>query len=82
VLATLFTWLVSASDLQWHTLDYGTYREAHAIPLHVSAAANALLSYGVGESRIGVEYLKNDPILFVEDVEQPSSVRRYDLIIW
>lgn len=82
VLAALFTWLVSASDLQWHTLDYGAYRQAHGVPAHVSAAANALLSYGVAESRIGVEYLKNDPILFVEDEDQLSGVRRYDLIIW
>jgi hypothetical protein len=82
VLATLFGWLVSACDLQWLRLDYTTYRSLHVIPPHVSAAANALLSCSVSEKQIGVEYLKSDPILFVEDAEQLPGVRRYDLIVW
>jgi hypothetical protein len=82
VLSTLFGWLVSASDLQWLRLDYATYRSLHAIPPHVSAAANALLSCSVSEKQIGVEYLKSDPILFVEDAEQLPGFRRYDLIVW
>ena len=48
----------------------------------MSAAADELLRCGVPEEQIGVEYLKNDPILFVEDAEQRSGVKRYDLIIW
>jgi hypothetical protein len=82
VLATLFAWLVNASDLHWLTIDYSTYRSMHEVPPHVSAAATALLSSGVSPRHIGVEYLKNDPILFVQDSEQGSVVRRYDLIIW
>jgi hypothetical protein len=82
VLAALFSWLVNASDLQWLTIGYSTYRSLHEVPPHVSSAADALLSYGVTPQRIGIEYLKNDPILFVEDAEQLSGVRRYDLIIW
>ncbi|HEY1760481.1 MAG TPA: hypothetical protein VGG72_34220 [Bryobacteraceae bacterium] len=88
VLATLFGWLVNAADLQWTTLGYGIYRSLHAVPPHVSAAANALMRCGVSESQIGVEYLKNDPILFVKDpgfvkdAGQTSGVRRYDLIVW
>jgi hypothetical protein len=50
----------------------------YEVPPHVSAAADALLSSGVSPREIGVEYLKNDPILYVEDL----GVRRYDLIIW
>ena len=34
LLATLFGWLVNASDLQWHTIDYSTYRSMHAVPPH------------------------------------------------
>jgi hypothetical protein len=82
VLATLFGLLVNASDLRWLTSDYSTYRSLHAVPAHVSAAANALQCCGVSQERIRVEYLKNDPILFVEDAEQHPSVKRYDLIIW
>jgi hypothetical protein len=82
VLATLFAWLVVAYDLQWLTIDYRTYRSLHVVPPHVSAAANALLCYGVSPSRIGVEYLKNDPILFVEDAEQRPGIQRHDLVIW
>jgi hypothetical protein len=65
VLAALFSWLVNASDLQWLTIGYSSYRSLHAVPPHVSAAADALLSYGVSPERIGVEYLKSDPILVV-----------------
>jgi len=82
MLAALFSWLVNASDLQWLTIGYSAYRSLHQVPPHVSAAANALLSYGVSPERIGVEYLKNDPILFVDDAEQRPCVKRYDLIIW
>lgn len=89
LLATLFGWLVYVSDLQWSTIGYSAYRSMHTVPLHVSAAANALLSGGVSESQIGVEYLKSDPILFVEDDErfledaaQRPGVKRYNLIIW
>jgi hypothetical protein len=82
VLGTLFGWLVSASDLQWLTIDFTTYRSLHTVPPHVSAAADALLRCGVSERRIGVEYLQSDPILFVEDAEQHPGVKRYDLIIW
>jgi len=82
VLATLFAWLVIAHDLQWLTVDYSTYRSLHVVPPHVSAAANALLDCGVSPSRIGIEYLKDDPILFVEDAEQRACIKRHDLIIW
>ena len=82
VLATLFGWLVGVSDLQWCTIDYSTYRSVHGVPLHVSAAADALLCRGVAQSRIGIEYLKKDPILFVEDAEPGPGVKRYNLIIW
>jgi hypothetical protein len=82
VLAALFGWLVSASELQWHAIDYRAYRSVYAVPPRVSAAADALLCCGVSEGRIGVEYLKNDPILFVEDAEQLPGVKRYDLMIW
>ncbi len=82
LLATLFAWLVNASELLWQTAGYSTYRSLYAIPPHVEAAADALLSCGVSERHIGVEYLKNDPILYVQDAEQGLGVRRYDLIIW
>lgn len=80
VLATLFGWLV-AIDLQWLRMGYSFFQDVNVVPGHVSAAANALLSCGVSEERIGVEYLKSDPILFVEDAEQ-HPIKRYDLIIW
>ena len=82
LLATLFSWLVSATDLQWLTVSYSTYQKMHAVPGHVSATVSALLSSGVSQEQIGVEYLKSDPILFVEDTEQHAGARRYDLIIW
>jgi hypothetical protein len=82
LLATLFGWLVNTSDLQWLSIDYSAYENVHAVPLRVSAAMNALLYCGVPMGRIGVEYLKNDPILFVEDTEEGHGVKRYDLIIW
>lgn len=81
VLVALFTWLLSAYDLQWVTTGYRGFRALQAVPAHVSAAVDALVSRGVSEKRIGVEYLKDDPILFVEDDEH-ASPRRYDLIIW
>ena len=82
LLATLFGWLVNASELLWQTIGYRTYRSLYPVPPHVAAAADALLSCGVSEKQIGVEYLKNDPILYVEDAEQGHGVQRYDLIIW
>ncbi len=82
VLATLFGWLVNASDLQWLSIDYGSYHSLHPVPPDVSAAADALLCRGVPEQAIRVEYLKSDPILFVEDTEQRPELKRYDLIIW
>lgn len=82
LLATLFGWLVNASELLWQTIGYSTYRSLYPVPPHVAAAADALLSCGVSEKQIGVEYLKNDPILYVEDTEQRHGVQRYDLIIW
>ena len=82
LLATLFAWLVNASELLWQTAAYSTYRSLYTIPPHVAAAADALLSCGVSERHIGVEYLKNDPVLYVEDTEDGPGVRRYDLIIW
>jgi hypothetical protein len=82
LLSTLFGWLLSASELLWQTLGYSTYRSLYAIPPHVAAAAEALVSGGVSERRIGVEYLKDDPILYVEDAEQGPDVQRYDLIVW
>ena len=82
VLVTLFAWLVSVSELLWQTIDYGNYRSLHSVPPHVTAVVDALLSCGVSERNIGVEYLQNDPILYVEDVEQSGGARRYDLIIW
>jgi hypothetical protein len=82
VLATLVCWL-TASELRWRTMPYETFASANQVPLHVSAAADALLCSGIAPAQIGVEYLRNDPILFVTDAEQqfPGS-RRYDLIIW
>ena len=77
VLAGLFAWLVSRLDLRWSTIGYRDYQRVHTVPGHVSAAASALLECGVAPELIGVEYLKSDPILFVEDAE-----RRYDLIVW
>lgn len=82
LLAALFAWLVNASELLWQTIGYSTYRSLYAVPPHVAAAADALLACGVSEKRIGVEYLKNDPILYVEDADQGRGVQRYDLIIW
>lgn len=77
VLATLFGWLVR-SELRWRSIDYTAYQSLHVVPPHVSAAANALLSRGVPQELIGVEYLKTDPVLFVED----GPGVRYDLIVW
>src|SRR5271155_897333 len=51
VLATLFGWLVNASDLQWLSIDFRTYHKVNPVPPHVSAAANALLRCGVLEER-------------------------------
>jgi hypothetical protein len=82
VLATLFAWLVNASELLWETAVYSTYRNLYPVPPHVAAAAESLLRSGVSERQIGVEYLKNDPILYVEDTEQEAGSRRIDLIIW
>jgi hypothetical protein len=79
VLATLFGWLVNSSDLQWRCIDYSTYQSLHVVPQHVSTAANALVSRGVPQERIGVEFLKTDPILFVEE---GPGINRYDLIVW
>lgn len=80
LLAALFAWLICAVDLQWTTADYMTYSKLHPVPEHVSTAAGALVRFGISESRIGVEYLKDDPILFVTEGE--SSERRRHLIIW
>ena len=77
VLATLFGWLVNVSDLRWVTAGFDMYQSLNAVPAHVSAAANALLCFGVPQEAIGVEYLKEDPVLFVEE-----AGRRYDLILW
>jgi len=77
-LATLFGLLVN-SDLRWLRIDYRTYQELQPVPSHVSAAANALLSRGIPQEQIGVEYLKTDPVLFVEE---GPGLKRYDLIIW
>jgi hypothetical protein len=82
LLATLFGWLMNASELLWQTIGYSTYRNLYPVPPHVAATADALLSSGVSEMQIGVEYLKNDPILYVEDAEQGHGVQRHDLIIW
>jgi hypothetical protein len=82
VLATLFGWLLNAAELQWLTLSYSTYQTLHDVPPQASAAANALLSSGISPRRIGVEYLKNDPILFVDDDGHSGGIKRYDLIIW
>jgi hypothetical protein len=82
LLATLFGWLVNTSDLQWLTIGFSSYQSVNAVPPHVSATANALLCCGVPQERIGVEYLKDDPILFVEDRGQLPGIQRYDLIVW
>ncbi len=88
LLASLFAWLVHASDLRWQTIDYTTYRSLQTVPAHVSDAASALVSRGISEEQIGVEYLKNDPILFVLDGEFAwhgelhFGAARYDLVIW
>ena len=80
MLAALFSWLVYASDLRWTEIGYDEYRNLYAVPSHVAAAADQLLRNGVSASQIRVEYLKDDPILFVEEIGFPS--KRYDLIIW
>lgn len=82
MLATLLCWL-NASELRWRTMPYDSFASANQVPLHVSAAADGLLSSGIAPEQIGVEYLRNDPILFVMDAEEqfPGS-KRYDLIIW
>ena len=77
LLAGFFAWLVSASDLQWTTADYPAYRKLYDVPAHVSAVADALVRSGVEETSIGVEYLKDDPILFVEE-----DGERHNLVIW
>jgi hypothetical protein len=82
VLATLFGWLVNSSDLRWLTADYRAYQSLYTVPGNVSAAADALLSFGISPERIRVEYLKSDPLLFVEDAEQRPGAKRYDLIVW
>lgn len=82
LLSALFGWLVQASDLQWRTIDYRAYRSSQPVPRHVSATVDALVSCGISEKQIGVEYLKSDPILFVEDGEPHSGAQRYDLVIW
>ena len=66
----------------WQSIGDSTYRNLYEVPHHVAAAAEALLSCGVSERQIGVEYLKNDPILYLEDADQRGGVQRYDLIIW
>ena len=76
MLATLLCWL-NASELRWRTMRYDTFASVYQVPLHVSAAADALLCSGIAPAQIGVEYLRNDPILFVTD-----DSNRYDLIIW
>jgi hypothetical protein len=81
-LMTLFAWLINASDLNWLTTDYRTYLSSNSVPPHVSAVADALISHGVSENRIGVEYLKSDPILFVDDPLVEAGAKRYDLVIW
>ena len=75
-LATLFTWL-SHHDLRWRTMPYRAFKSMTPVPEHVAAAADALISHGVAPEMIGVEYLKHDPVLFIEDDD-----RRYDLIVW
>lgn len=81
-LAGLFAWLVNVSDLRWATMDYPAYKNLHGVPAHVSATADALVRCGVAETSLGVEYLKNDPILFVEETGELSQIKRYDLVIW
>jgi hypothetical protein len=81
-LAILFAWLVNACDLQWTRIDYGTYRNLYGVPAHVATAAEALLQSGIAESQIRVEFLKNDPILFVEESAELSPTKRYDLLVW
>ena len=76
-LISLFIWLVNKYDLQWATLDYSTYRNLYGVPEHVSTAADALKRFGFSDTQIGVEYLKDDPILYVKE-----NGRRYSLIMW
>ena len=84
VLMALYSWLLSASELEWLTVGYSKYRSLYPVPPHVSAVADALVSCGVSEALIGVEYLKSDPILFVDDgigkMDGPGT--RYDIVIW
>lgn len=79
VLGGLFTWLISAADLNWATSDYATFRASHAVPQNVAALAEAVERAGVEPRFIQVEFLKHDPILFVQEEE---SSYRYSLVIW
>jgi hypothetical protein len=79
LLIAFFAWLLHACDLQWATETLDAGQRVNQLPPHVLAAANALITHGVPQESIGVEYLKADPILFVED---PEEAKRYDLIIW
>jgi hypothetical protein len=88
LLTTLFGWLLTC-DLKWRSIDYSTYQSLHPVPQHVSVAANALLSHGVAAEQICVEYLKADPVLFVQECTgalagdcETIPVNRYDLIVW
>jgi hypothetical protein len=74
-----FGWLLYACDLRWATKKFTDAQGVMTIPPHVSTAATALVTSGVPQESIGIEYLKTDPILFVED---PEDAKRYDLIIW
>lgn len=78
-LGALYTWLVSAVDLIWCTTDYATYRLSNPVPQNVAALADAVEHAGVAPELLQVEYLKHDPVLFIQ--EQNSSYR-YDLAIW
>jgi hypothetical protein len=78
LLGGLFTWL-SVVDLTWSVTDYASYRASNKVPANVAALANALEDAGIGSQDIRVEYLKNDPILFVQETNPPC---RYDLVIW
>jgi hypothetical protein len=79
LLGGLFTWLMSVADLNWAITDYASYRSSNIVPANVASLASTLENAGISKQDIRVEYLKNDPILFVHEV---SDSGRYDLVIW
>ncbi|MGH9593290.1 MAG: hypothetical protein ACRD5L_09380, partial [Bryobacteraceae bacterium] len=59
--------------------DYASFRLSHPVPERVASVAVAVERAGVDPKLIQVEYLKHDPILFVQEA---GSSYRYDPAIW